>query len=224
MVSLYYTARSANRKTGDIPQQWIGGSIEETRQTCVGCPLLDPAPRNPDGGSFRIRHFGLRCYAHGGFVRMAHKSVLKHAAANPERYSLYAALSGRVVSARFARFAAIGDPSAIDPATYAAHEALCRAAGLGVISYTHFGDAHGKWLKGQALYSADTWEEAIYAVNSGWRAAVHLPIVTQPRGTTPEGIDWIRCPFELGRATCNDCGLCDATRQTRFQLIVFQEA
>ena len=53
--SVLYTSQSENRKTGNIPQQYIGTSREESRDSCRGCPLLERVCYAQNG---TVGHFG----------------------------------------------------------------------------------------------------------------------------------------------------------------------
>lgn len=203
-VQAYYTARSSNRKTGDIPQQFVGLTREESKASCAGCPLL-----------------ASQCYAQNGTELFAHSSVIR-AADRGRNYSLTAALAGRRRDARYVRFGAIGDPSALGAAAYRQDEQMVRAAGLGVLSYTHFWQTKGWWLKGRAMASCDTWEEVELATSPGWRAAVHVPSLDAPVGKTASGKTYALCPAQKTnlRVQCNACGMCDATHKGP-EVIVF---
>lgn len=202
----YYTPTSSNRKTGNIPHQFIGQTRQESKGTCQGCALLETI-----------------CYAHKGTDAMAHASIIR-AAQKGKDYSLARALAKRDAQARFVRFGTIGDPSGIDPEAYQTAEQACRDEGLGVLSYTHFWGSRGAHLKGHAMASCDSWDQAEQATSQGWRAAVHVPTLAQPQGQTASGTRYTLCPAQRteNRVQCNDCGLCDATRKAA-DIIVFLE-
>lgn len=204
-VGLYYVARSCNQKTGDIPQQFVGATRDESRATCQGCPLLDTI-----------------CYAQNGTeAYFGHRQIIKTAATGKD-YSIEQALKKRNKRSKYVRFGAIGDPSAIEPETYTKHERMVRESGMGLLSYTHFWKSRGQHLKGRAMASCDTWEEAEEATDQGWRAAVHVPALDKPQGKTASGKRYTLCPAQRtrNRIQCNDCGLCDATKQAA-EIIVF---
>lgn len=135
MTTVFYSSQSFNSKTGNIPQQWIGATREESKATCTGCPLLDNG-----------------CYARRARIAWGHSNVIR----SVKDKSIEAALRGSIRSARYIRFGTIGDPSAIDPAVYDEHMRLARAYELGVLSYTYFWRTRGSWLRGKALASCDT--------------------------------------------------------------------
>jgi hypothetical protein len=203
-VQAYYTPRSSNRKTGNIPQQFVGLTRQESKATCHGCPLLASS-----------------CYAHRGTENWAHSGVIK-AAGQGKDYSLATAIRDRHPTARYVRFGAIGDPSGLGARMYRQAEQLVRDAGLGVLSYTHFWRTRGKALKGHAMASCETWEQVELATSQGWRAAVHVPGLDKPVGKTASGKTYALCPAQKTnlRVQCNACGLCDATHKGP-EVIVF---
>lgn len=203
MQSLW-TSRSANRKTGDIPQQFIGSTREESKASCTGCPLL--ADRT--------------CYSHFGTEAWGHTTMIK-ASSRGKDYSLETALAQRAVSAKYVRMGAIGDPASTPVKTITRK---VRKLGLGVLCYTHFWATRGKGLKGLAMASCDTWAQVKTAVRSGWRAAIHVePAWLETHGTHGklDGIRFTQCPNQTHGVQCNECGLCDAARPV-VDVIVFQ--
>ena len=208
-----YIGRSTNAKTGDIPQQYIGATVEQARSSCHGCPLLLPTTRRPHGSTFRQRVFGFGCYAWRGYVAQGFRHMAR-AFARGKDYSLTTALANTLRSARYIRFGALGDPSAVDPDVLLAHEQHVRAAGLGILSYTHFWHSRGAHLKGRALASCETWLEAELAVSLGWRVALHVESLGKSQGRTEQGSTYLLCLWEgTHPRQCNACGLCDATRK-----------
>jgi hypothetical protein len=230
MIKLYYTARSDNSKTGDIPQQWIGADHDESKRSCVDtdgtpCPLLAKI-----------------CYAQNGTVgHLGFGRVISTSRKDAGRYALRSALNRRSLKARFVRFGSIGDPSAIAVRLYTYHYNMVRKVGLGVLSYTHFWKTKGSRLKGKALASCDTMEDAKAAVDAGWRATIHLDDASPPQGKTKDGYSYTVCPAQRGYEylgkrenrrknpvydsryagiTCNDCGLCDPERKG-LDIVVF---
>jgi len=211
MTEALYVAQSGNRKTGDIPQQFIGATRQDSLESCGGCPLLEQV-----------------CFAQNGTEAWAHGQIIR-ALARGKDYSLAQALEYRDKDAAYVRFGAIGDPSALEPAQYFADEHACREAGLGVISYTHFWKSsgprsRGRHLKGHAMASCDTWQEAQTAVNRGWRATVHVKRLHALQGKTTQGARFTLCPAQRthNRIQCNDCGLCDATKRAAEIIVFFQ--
>lgn len=216
-----YSARSKNAKTGNIPQQTVGTTLDETRDSCHGCPLLDAG-----------------CYAHGGTVYWGLASLHK-AFKRGKDYSLKAALAGRHKAAKWFRFGMIGDPSRA--VGVIADEETIRGEGLGVISYTHHWQTDGAYLKGHAMASCDNLDDTIKATNDGWRATVHLSDEEIEKigkqGKLENGASFTMCPAQRKKEVridakgkrknfypvqCNDCGLCDASRDV-VNVILFEE-
>lgn len=222
MVAVFYTSRSTNPKTGDIPQQYIGADKAEVNASCSGCPLFKQAKPDKKARNKKAQQFGLGCYAHHGGPAWAQASIWR-AAAKGKDYSLGGALEKATRSARYVRLAVIGDPSAIDDTQLQADEATIRDAGLGVLSYTHFWNSRGAHLKGRAMASCDTWEQVEDAVALGWRTAIHVDSLEQLQGKTAEGTTYTLCPNQRPNARqCNECGLCDASKQA-VDCVVFLE-
>ncbi len=221
--SLQYIARSSNTKTGVVPTQYIGNTREESEETCRICPLWSDET----------------CYAQDGSVQMGHSSLLRAVRKGADR-SLRTALYDSHRGAKYVRNGAIGDPGSIAPPVYKEHEELCRTEGFGVLSYTHqWYLPHAEHLKGHALASCDTALDVQESVGAGWRAAVHVDendttmfgatIAEKPQGTVSMNgteVKYFLCPAQRETkkpVLCNDCGLCDGTRSTKYNTIVFIE-
>lgn len=202
-MNILYTSISNNQKTGNIPQQWIGATREESKQTCIGCPLL-----NGDNK--------LNCYAQSGAGARAHGVIISSYNKNHDK-SLNYALQNRDKNAKYIRFGAIGDPSAIDPKQFINDYNECKKEGLGVLCYTHFATSKGKHLKGLSMASCDNEEQAEQLVKDGWRTTLILQSNTYNKKSkvyTNNGNRIIVCPAQThDNITCNDCGLCDATKK-----------
>jgi len=208
-MHVYYVGQSSNRKTGNIPQQFIGGTRKESMKTCEGCKLL----------ASKV------CYAQFGTESIAHGSV-RRASARGKDYTLQTALDNRSTHARYFRFGTIGDPSGIPDRILRKAERVARNSGLRVLNYTHFWATRGKHLLGRAMASCDTFKDAWKAVHQGWRATV---VVSQnfidKHGTKGvyRGKRWALCPYQSHGTQCNDCGLCDGSRSELLPIIVFKE-
>ena len=218
-----YVSKSDNRKTGNIIQQFIGKSRDESRATCKGCPLLLKKAEKAEEDKGQVT-----CYSQWGSESWAHTIMLK-AKKRGKDYSLRRALKNRSRDSKYVRFGVIGDSSGIDPKILARDEETVRAEGLGVINYTHFWKIRGAektpkgaHLKGHAMASADSWEEARLAVSEGWRVFLHLPKIETLQGKTEDGDSHTWCPAQRtnNRITCNKCGLCDATKKAVDIIIV----
>lgn len=222
--NLQYVAKSSNVKTGKTPAQFIGSSREESESTCRICPLWK----------------NNTCYAQDGSPQLGHNALLRVTREGRDR-GLDQALEGAHEDAKYVRFGSIGDPGSIAPEVYDDHEGRAREYGFGVISYTHqwYLD-HAQFLKGRALASADTMKDVVDSVAAGWRSAVHVDaddpcfdghsINEKQQGTMQNGVKYFLCPAQRVDAkgedigvTCNDCGLCDGTKDTKYNTIVFVE-
>ena len=218
-----YVSKSKNRKTGNIIQQCIGKSRDESKKTCQGCPLLlKKAEKAKEDKGQAV------CYSQWGSEGWAHTIMLK-AKDKGKDYSLQTALDNRSRDSKYVRFGVIGDASGIDPKTLARDEQIVRDAGLGVLNYTHFWKVRGQektpkgaHLKGHAMASADTWEDAKQAVNEGWRVFLHLNKIEKLQGKTAEGYSFTKCPAQRtnNKITCNMCGLCDGIKKAVDIIIV----
>ena len=65
-----WTATSRNPKTGNIPNQWIGKTKEETAESCGNCPLL-PSKWRERVPTEAKQDSEAQCYAWSGAVQMA---------------------------------------------------------------------------------------------------------------------------------------------------------
>lgn len=198
-MNIIWTARSDNRKTGNVPNGWIGLSRAEAEDSCSGCGMLEKG-----------------CYAHHGSVLIGSMSATRGAKANPERYTLKSALKGRHKKARMVRVTALGDIGRCGKETADTVTNEVKGNGLALVGYTHHwreSDVATSW-KGRLLASCDALEEADRAVDEGWRAAA-VVLSDHPRvSKTPMGRTVIVCPAQVKddhSVTCNMCRLCDAS-------------
>jgi hypothetical protein len=195
-----WVARSANRKTGDMPQLAIGATVDETRASCaaVACPLL-----------------GAGCYAWRGTPAMGLRSAQHSRAAGRGPMTLSAALALRAPSARAVRLGSIGDPAVLGARRLGAIVRTVRKLGLAVVGYTH-GWRSRPALRCFLMASCETMEQADEAIAAGWRATVILDPKTPGKSlATPGGNRVLICPAQQqpGRITCNTCQLCDPARR-----------
>ena len=209
------TARSSCAKVGDIPTAYSGLSRDESRSSCGTCALL------------HVKHGGQAasgrpmCYAQYGRVAWSHAAIINSWRAGRD-CSIEAALTGRLHSARFVRLGYIGDPAATPVRILRAMCARIRAAGLGILSYTHQWQDRRRRLQGLALASCDSLPEVDHAVQLGYRATVILPAGTPigARIKSPAGLPVTMCPHQVQTLaghpqaiTCNACGRCDHRRR-----------
>lgn len=209
MYKLLWSARTNNRKTGDIPTAAIGLTKEETWESCNGCALRDSKD----------------CYAWYGTMRVGHANVLKGFKSNPSNYTFAFALANRNKSARMVRVGSIGDPSRASHYELREVEKACNEEGLAFIGYTHmWRDKANDNLSNLLMASCDNVSQADEAVEKGWRATTIVPWdMKEKRFITPAGNVAVVCPAQTSEAiTCNICRLCEATRDTPFSVIAFK--
>ena len=202
-----FTGTTSNKKTGNVPTMAIGRTREESKRSCVGCPLLDSGD----------------CYAQNGTVAMGHASMSRSYARLPEeearrKYSIRRALANRLGSARMARLGSIGDPGALSHGFLAGVIDAITSERLDPIGYTHHWRGRPD-LAGMLMASVDSLEEADQAIDRGFRAAAVVPAEwkddpTKQRIKTPAGNPAIICPaiLEPKRVTCNTCRLCNGAK------------
>jgi hypothetical protein len=207
-LHVLWTARSNNRKTGNVPNAWIGLSREEAEDSCSGCSMLDTG-----------------CYAHHGSVLIGSMSVTRGAFKNPQNYTLDAALRMRHKKARMVRVTALGDIGRSGKDLADTLVAKVTESGLALVGYTHHwreSEVAHAW-KGRLMASCDTLEDADRAMDEGWRAAA-VVLSDHPRvSKTPRGRTVLVCPAQLKddhSVTCNTCRLCDAS--ARGPIIAFR--
>jgi hypothetical protein len=209
-AKIIWTAETGNRKTGNIPTAYIGTTKEEAWASCEGCPL-----RAKD------------CYAWHGSVRIGHTVALNGYKKNPAKYTFGNALRMRSKSARMVRVSAIGDPSEANHRTLHSNAKEVRKLGLAYIGYTHFHmRPKNEGLKSLFMASCGSIQEADDAVKRGWRATAVVPWDYAPkRSITPAGNTALVCPAQTtaNAINCNDCLLCDASRKTNFDIILFRD-
>lgn len=202
-IASLWTVSSRNRKTGDIPTQYVGATREETLASCKGCSL---APDGEIGG----------CYAWCGNVSRGANSVRK-ATAKGRSASLTAALARTPRSARCVRFGAIGDPARLKREILLADLALARSSGFKVLAYTHHWSEEPLTgsLKFNALASCETTAQVDEALAKGWLVALAGPVYAQGLVTCPN--------YARPEIQCNRCGLCDVPtlKRTGFKGVVF---
>ena len=222
-MRMLFTARSKNIKTGDIPQGYMGETVEEARKSCFGCPLEEK-----------------KCYYWKRYTANAsHRSMMRANKKNPARYDLENVLPKSSRMARYIRIAVGGAPSEMTRKTVEGIVSQVKKFGMkGALGYTHFFDGKGAHLKGLVMASVDSLTDADRAVDAGWRAAAtlpfrlkgvklkkfaHLPEWNGEEIKTPDGRRVVVCPAQRPelRKDCNTCGLCDATSHERVEVIGF---
>jgi hypothetical protein len=215
---LLWSARTTNRKTGDMPTALVGITKAETRASCDGCPLLPS----------RV------CYAHNGTPRMGAASVQRAVGAgHAKRYTLAHALRYASRAARFVRVSSIGDAGRVDPRELREAHDTVRAAGLGWLAFTHFpAEALANGTEDLFLASVDGPDvPTVLAAADGWldagfkRVSVVVPDTwTAPSTRTEAGRKAVLCPAvrTASRVQCNLCGLC-APRAKGADIVMFPD-
>ena len=199
-MDILWTSGTSNRKTGNVPTGWIGSNIEEARQSCTGCPLLDNG-----------------CYAHQGSPRIGFASLTKAFNRGLDR-SFKTALRLRHKKAKMIRLGALGDPSAATDEQIKEIVETSEAQKISLVGYTHFWRrVDGARWRGKLMASCDTKQDLVDAIKDGWRATVVVP-PDYPQVTKLE-VDGkthtlLVCPAQMKeKVTCNDCRLCDASKK-----------
>jgi len=228
-MKMLWRPTSGNSKTGNIPQGYVGATKDETNRSCEGCKWRRKDPKTGTGGG---------CYYWAGQTQGAHNSMRIRAGKHPDQYTLSYALQHARRAARYLRAAVGGDPNVFSRQTVQSWHDQVKAAGMkGVLAYTHFFESKGSHLKGLAMASCDTLDQADQAVDAGWRAAVTITSHKAPGSrkptlrnkpewqgqqyTTPKGRPVVLCPAQVGKRDCNTCGLCDPTSHNRIPIIGF---
>lgn len=198
-----WIGQTDNRKTGNVPTGFVGGSELEAWLSCTGCPRRDDRS----------------CYAWSGRVAAnALKTIWKADWREKKKGagSLSTAIAGALRSATIARLGAIGDPGRIDADEAETIFESLRRARLGLVTYTHFwrDPAVARVWRGHAMASCDQIADADVALAQGWRVAVVVPPSFPRVGKTPGGKTVIVCPAQVkpDAVTCNTCRLCDASK------------
>jgi hypothetical protein len=210
-ADILWLAQTTNRKTGNIPSAFIGRTRRESLQSCKGCAQLTTK----------------NCYAWFGTMSWSLAHIQRALKGDPQKYSFLNAMADRDPGARMVRMGAIGDPARASFRDLQHSYELAKQLGLAFVGYTHFHQEKGNHrLKKMLMASCDSVEQADAAVKKGWRATAVVPYNFQgKRFTTPAGHTAVICPAQSlpEEITCNDCLLCDASRQTPFQIIAFRD-
>lgn len=222
--SIVVTARSDNAKTGDVPTVWVGATLEQSRESCRGCALLERG-----------------CYAQHGQVAIGMRSIERARRADRAAKAQGRAPRGTVLSPKAAidaavrgrrktpprllRVSALGDAARANVGQLDAAIVHAKRRGLAIVGYTHFwAHADGSWLRGLLMASCNNLDELALAERLGWRATVIMPTGTTGTLRRADGsILAVECPaIAAGRIgkkyTCNDCAssrrgaLCDASK------------
>lgn len=208
-MRVYYIARSSNRKTGDLVQQYIGKNLEESRKSCQGCKLLEDRT----------------CYSTFGTPAMSFSSIEKAYKVNSNKYTIKNALKNRKGDSKYVRFGAIGDPASIRRDSLLHAKKQIKKAGLGILAYTHFWRTRGKDLKNLCFASCDTIKDVFDAFKKGWKSTLIVESFDKwgKKGVL-NGIRYAACPAQYKKdVTCNSCGLCSLDKKHNIDLILFEK-
>ena len=228
-MQMLWRPESRNKKTGNIPQGYVGKTKAETEASCDGCKMRRKTPETGEGGGC--------CYWQGQ-TQGAHQSMRVRSQRHPHEYTLSYALANARRAARYVRAAVGGAPTIFTRSRVLSwHNAIKSSGRQGMLIYNHFWSTKGAHLKGLTMASVDSTDEADQAVDAGWRAAVTITSHKAPGSnkpqlrktpewsgqeyTTPKGRQIVLCPAQVGRRDCNTCGLCDPTSHHRVPIIGF---
>ena len=228
-MQMLWRPESRNKKTGNIPQGYVGKTKAETEASCDGCKMRRKNPETGEGGG---------CYYWQGQTQGAHQSMRVRSQRHPHEYTLSYALANARRAARYVRAAVGGDPNTFTRSRVLSWHNAIKSSGMkGMLIYNHFWSTKGAHLKGLTMASVDSTDEADKAVDAGWRAAVTITSHKAPGSnkpqlrktpewsgqeyTTPKGRQIVLCPAQVGRRDCNTCGLCDPTSHHRVPIIGF---
>lgn len=213
--ALLWRPTTTNRKTGNIPTAIV--HPDRIEESCEGCPQAPEA-----GGG---------CYARTGTVSFSLKATARAAARRPQAYTVGHALSGRLVSARYARVTSIGDAGGLPQEEVEPQLEAVRAAGLHPIAYTSRWKK-APWLQRWAMASTYSARGYRSAVARGWRATLVVPagVVADhvEHGTPLPELGAVLCPSQVGEltgeaTTCNECGLCSVSKNPDGPGVLFAE-
>ena len=228
-MQMLWRPESRNKKTGNIPQGYVGKTKAETEASCDGCKMRRKNPETGEGGG---------CYYWQGQTQGAHQSMRVRSQRHPHEYTLSYALANARRAARYVRAAVGGDPNIFTRSRVLSWHNAIKSSGMkGILISNHFWATKGAHLKGLTMASVDSTDEADQAVDAGWRAAVTITSHKAPGSnkpqlrktpewsgqeyTTPKGRQIVLCPAQVGRRDCNTCGLCDPTSHHRVPIIGF---
>lgn len=196
---LSWVAQTPNVKTGNIPTAYVGQTLDECRDSCQGCALLEK-----------------ECYAWHGLSRVSLGRIEERIREGVD-YSLANALENRHRDAKAARIGAMGDPARADRRALLRDVKKLRAEGLAILSYTHFWrERQNQRLRSICMASCEFVEDAEEARSKGWLPAMLLPwdyhIERGPLVEIAGGERLLVCPAQTkgkNAVTCNDCRMCD---------------
>ena len=167
---LLWRGQTSNTKTGNIPTAYVREELYDAG--CRGCPHYGQADDRPEDQRNKSGRRNVTCYAHNGRTRQGARGLNRRARQQPQQYTVEAAMTQRVISARYARLTAIGDLAAIHPDEVEHALTTIRAHGLTPIAYTaRWALTAMQYLRGVALASVTSPTMAERAVAKGWKVA-----------------------------------------------------
>lgn len=217
-----WTVALTNPKTGPIAAGYVGSSLTETRESCLGCGLLD------DGTGATL------CYAWTGQVKRG-----AHAVFTGSKDKRLAAAFMRAPDKRAVRMGAIGDPGRVERHVMANDVEWLRRRQVSILAYTHHwaskapGDPQDERAglasildpRDVFMASCEAPDQAERALADGWCPTLVVP-QNAPKIRTIGGKKFLLCPAmqKPGIVTCAQCQMCDPTRlrQSRYAGIMFE--
>jgi len=222
---LLWRGQTTNTKTGNIPTAYVRRSHYDAG--CVGCPHYGRPDTRPEEQRNKSGRRGISCYAHSGRVAQAARAMERKADREPIGYTVEGAMMSRVISARYARLTAIGDPTAAPREELEDALHVIRSHGLRAIVYTaQWWKRSNAWLQPFAMASVANDGAERRARSLGWRVArtidadrfarsVRRHLGSLAQSIPIEGAPHLTaCPAQVSTltgtpaVTCNDCGLC----------------
>ena len=200
------TLKSANEKTGNIPQLWILDATTPPQDAarsgldvsvCGGCKHGPGAPAGKRSCYVTLHHGPRSVF--DGYQRGIYTDATTDAG-----WAALAAWMGRNVP-RAIRLGAYGDPAAVPAYALQALVSLARANDATALGYTHdWRHPRAAHLKDTCMASVDNPTEATRARANGWRTfRVRTPDETNAPGE-------VTCPATTPTATtCKACRACD---------------
>ena len=210
-IGALWTARAKNLKIGNIPQLWVGSTLEQTIGSCIasGCLQLPGWAGGPGGAHTK------ECYAYRGMVYNAQKSIHRAAYAGKD-YRLSTALKKAHWSAKYVRITAIGDPCVITPLEFDIMVVKIHNAKKRIVGFTAgWKSPNAQHMRKYLMASCTNLEEAMVARSMGWNPSLIWPGETAGQGVRmPDGSRALVCKAIWEKktknriVTCNQCGLC----------------
>ena len=169
------------------------------------------------------------CFALYGTEMFAIASKNRAAQKDLDRYSLETVLGKRSIKHKYVRGATVGNPSTgLTRGQLDEIDRMVRSEGLGHILYDHAWRLN-PWVLEYACASANHWPGVVDALDMGAKV---VTVTTASFDSLPPflldhpSVPIIKCPENLGKATCNSCGLCDVQKRNEHTpqiVVVFEQ-